>query len=96
MRVAIAPWGGLRQKPRQRVPHVAAGPHVDGLQSAGASALNIFNQIVKEQDSMGRHADRVDDVPKRYGLWFAQANIGRHEHLPERAQQVREAIRQAL
>jgi len=69
---------------------------MDGLQFAGAGALNIFNQVVKEQNAMGRHADRIDHVPKRFGLWFAQPDIGRNEHLPERAQQVSETIRQAL
>jgi hypothetical protein len=40
---------------------------MDGLQSAGAGALNIFNQVVKEQNAMGRHADRIDHLPKRFG-----------------------------
>ena len=66
---------------------------MDGLQPAGTRALHIFDEIIKEQDTRCGNAEHIDDVSISIGLRFAQADIGRHENLLKRAQQISEPVR---
>lgn len=65
---------------------------MDCLQPAGARPLNILDKVIKEQDTRCGNAEHIDDVSISIGLRFAQADIGRHEDLLKRAQQVSEAV----
>ena len=66
---------------------------MDGLQPAGTRALHIFDEVIKEQDTRCGNADHIDDMSIGVGLRFAQADLGGHEDLLERAQHVSESIR---
>ena len=65
---------------------------MDCLQPAGACALYIFDQIIKEQNTRCANADHIDNVSICVGLRFTQADVGGHEDLLERAQHVSESI----
>ena len=65
---------------------------MDYLQPARACALHIFDEIIKEQDTRCGSADHIDNVSIGVGLRFAQADLGGHEDLLERTQQLSESI----
>jgi len=69
---------------------------MNSLQSTGSCSLNVFKAIVKEHNTVCRHADCPDNVVVRLGFGLSQPNRRRHVDLFEIAEKAGKLLRPVL
>jgi hypothetical protein len=65
----------------ERIGQISTRLYVNSLQSTGSCSLNVFKAIVKEHNTVGRHADCPDNIVVRLGFGLSQPNRRRHVDL---------------